>query len=51
MLDSNDITNKKLLIITGPQGSGNHLVSRLFSLHDDVGGWKELSSMPLDEML
>lgn len=33
---------KKLLIITGPQGSGNHLFSRLFSLHDYVGGWKEL---------
>jgi len=33
---------KKLLIITGPQGSGNHFFSRLFSLHLDVGGWKEL---------
>jgi hypothetical protein len=33
---------KKLLIITGPQGSGNHLFSRLFGLHKDVGGWKEL---------
>lgn len=33
---------KKLLIITGPQGSGNHFFSRLFSLHPDVGGWKEL---------
>jgi len=42
MLDSNDSTNKKLLIITGPQGSGNHLLSRVFSLHKDVGGWKEL---------
>lgn len=34
--------NKKLLIITGPQGSGNHIFSRLLSLHKDVGGWKEL---------
>lgn len=37
-------TPKKLLIITGPQGSGNHLFSRLFSLHKDVGGWKELQN-------
>lgn len=34
---------KKLLIITGPQGSGNHLFSRLLSLHPDVSGWEELS--------
>ena len=33
---------KKLLIITGPQGSGNHLFSRLLSLHPDVQGWEEL---------
>ena len=33
---------KKLLIITGPQGSGNHLFSRILSLHPDVGGWDEL---------
>ena len=43
MLDNKDITNKKLLIITGPQGSGNHIFSRLFSLHESVGGWKELN--------
>jgi len=30
------------LIITGPQGSGNHLFSRLLSLHPDVSGWEEL---------
>lgn len=36
-------TNKKLLIITGPQGSGNHLFSRLLSNHPDVNGWEELS--------
>lgn len=34
---------KKLLIITGPQGSGNHLFSRLLSNHHDVSGWEELS--------
>ena len=33
---------KKLLIITGPQGSGNHLFSRIFSMHECVGGWKQL---------
>ena len=33
---------KKLLIITGPQGSGNHLFSRVFSTHPKVGGWKQL---------
>jgi len=33
---------KKLLIITGPQGSGNHLFSRVFSMHPKVGGWKQL---------
>jgi hypothetical protein len=33
---------KKLLIITGPQGSGNHLFSRILSLHSDVAGWDEM---------
>jgi len=33
---------KKLLIVTGPQGSGNHLFSRILSLHPDVEGWEEL---------
>jgi hypothetical protein len=33
---------KTLLIVTGPQGSGNHLFSKLFSLHPDVFGWSEL---------
>lgn len=36
------IKMKKLLIITGPQGSGNHLFSRLLSLHPDVAGWDDL---------
>lgn len=33
---------KKLLIITGPQGSGNHLFSRILSMHPDVAGWEEM---------
>ena len=32
-----------LLIITGPQGSGNHLFSKIFALHTDVAGWKQLN--------
>jgi hypothetical protein len=42
MLDSKDTLDKRLLIITGPQGSGNHLFSRLLSLHPAVSGWEEL---------
>ena len=30
----------KLLIITGPHGSGNHLFSKILSVHPDVYGWK-----------
>ena len=30
----------KMLIVIGPQGSGNHLFGKIFSLHDDVHGWK-----------
>lgn len=33
---------KKLLIVTGPQGSGNHLFSRILSMHPDVKGWEEM---------
>jgi hypothetical protein len=43
---------KKLLIITGPQGSGNHIFSRVLSTHPDVGGWKSLLDkywVPSDE--
>ena len=36
------MSNKRLLIVTGPQGSGNHVFSRLFSLHPEVGGWEAL---------
>lgn len=32
----------KILVLVGPQGSGNHLFSKIFSLHEDVHGWKEL---------
>ena len=33
---------KKLLIFTGPQGSGNHLWSKIFALHPEVAGWSQL---------
>ena len=33
---------KTLLIITGPQGSGNHLWSKIFAQHPDVYGWHAL---------
>lgn len=33
---------KNFLIIVGPQGSGNHLWSKIFSLHESVVGWKNL---------
>lgn len=34
---------KNFLILTGPQGSGNHLWSKVLSLHTEVYGWKELT--------
>lgn len=34
--------NKRLLILTGPQGSGNHVLSRVFSWHPEVRGWQAL---------
>ena len=36
------MTDKHLLIVTGPQGSGNHLFSRILSQHPDVEGWDDL---------
>jgi hypothetical protein len=33
---------KTLLILTGPQGTGNHLWSKIFALHPDVYGWHAL---------
>lgn len=32
----------KMLILVGPQGSGNHLWSKIFSLHPKVYGWRTL---------
>jgi hypothetical protein len=34
---------KTLLIITGPQGSGNHLFSKIFAQHPDVFAWSSLN--------
>jgi hypothetical protein len=34
---------KTLLIMTGPQGSGNHLFSKIFAQNPAVYGWKELN--------
>jgi hypothetical protein len=34
--------SKKMLILTGPQGAGNHLWSKIFSIHPEVFGWKTL---------
>mgnify|MGYP006219606231 CR=1 FL=1 len=36
------MNNKTLVVLTGPQGSGNHLWSKILSLHQDVFGWKTL---------
>lgn len=33
---------KRLLILTGPQGSGNHVWSKIFALHPEVLGWRAL---------
>jgi len=33
---------RELLILIGPQGAGNHLWSKIFSLHPQVYGWKSL---------
>jgi hypothetical protein len=30
----------KLLIVTGPQGSGNHLFAKIFNMHPSVKGWQ-----------
>jgi len=43
---------KKLLIVAGPQGSGNHLFARLLSAHPKVVGWDSLKDnywVPSDE--
>ena len=33
---------KTILILTGPQGAGNHLWSKIFALHPQVQGWSAL---------
>ena len=33
---------KTILILTGPQGAGNHLWSKIFALHPQVMGWSAL---------
>jgi len=33
---------KTMLIVTGPQGSGNHLFSKIFALNNKVYGWNQL---------
>ena len=33
---------KTILILTGPQGAGNHLWSKIFALHPQVLGWRAL---------
>jgi hypothetical protein len=43
---------KKLLLLTGPQGSGNHIFSRIFSWHSEVKGWDAILEnywVPTDE--
>lgn len=37
-------SSRKALIITGPQGSGNHLFSKIFALHPSVVGWSDLNT-------
>jgi len=31
-----------ILVITGPQGTGNHFFSKILSMHSDVHGWDQL---------
>jgi hypothetical protein len=43
---------KKLLLLTGPQGSGNHIFSRIYSIHSEVKGWDAILDnywVPTDE--
>ena len=38
------MNQKKILVVTGPQGSGNHCWSKIFSHHPQVCGWNELTT-------
>ena len=40
---SNKQQRKNFILLTGPQGSGNHLWSKIFALHPEVDGWKDLN--------
>jgi hypothetical protein len=31
----------KIIVLFGPQGSGNHLFGKIFSMHPEVHGWKD----------
>lgn len=31
----------KMIVLFGPQGSGNHLFGKIFSMHPEVHGWKD----------
>ena len=37
------MNQKKILVVTGPQGSGNHCWSKIFSHHPEVNGWNQLT--------
>ncbi len=34
-----EIERPNMLVVTGPQGSGNHMFAKLFNLHPEVYGW------------
>ena len=37
------MSKPNILLLTGPQGSGNHKFSKIFALHKDVNGWEGLN--------
>jgi len=37
--EGSEIERPNMLVVTGPQGSGNHLFAKLFNLHPEVYGW------------
>lgn len=41
-MESNTVGQEKpkLIILTGPQGSGNHLWSKIFAMHPMIQGWR-----------